>query len=70
MDVIEIDFCIVHGYRLTEYQVFNGNDYVFSYFNIRDNQGVAHGRDYNNIKEPLEIMLNMCITEEIPPLSA
>lgn len=70
MDVKATDLCIVHGYRLTEYQVFNGSDYVYTYFNIRDEQGVVHGSNYDDVEEPLEILLNMCTTGEAPLLSA
>ena len=59
MDVVEEDLCIVKGFRLTEYQVFDGDDIVDTYYNIRDEQGTAHGRDYGNIETPLDIILRM-----------
>ncbi len=62
--------CKVHGFRLTEYKVLNGDDIVDTYFSIRDEQGTVHGRNYNDIEEPLKIMLNMCTTGEITLLCA
>jgi len=70
MDVKATDVCIVHGYRLTKYQIFDGNEIMDTYFNIRDDQGVVHGSNYDDVEEPLEILLNMCTTGEVPLLSA
>jgi len=70
MDVKATDLCIVMGFRLTEYQIFDGSEIVDTYFNIRDEHGTTHGCNYDDVEEPLEIMLNMCITDEIPPFSA
>ena len=47
------------GFRLTEYKVFSGNDIVDTYYNIRDEQGTALGRDYCDIETPLDIILRM-----------
>ena len=70
MDVRTRDLCIANGYRLTEYQILDGNEIMDTNFNIRDDHGVIHGSNYDDVDEPLEIMLNMCTAEEIPPLSA
>ena len=70
MDVITRDVCIVNGFRLTEYQITNGKEIIDTFFNIRDAQGVRQGRNYDDVDEPLKIMLNMCITSEIPPFFA
>jgi len=59
MDVVEVDLCIVNGFRLTEYKVYEGGDIVDTYYNIRDEQGTAHGRDYGNIETPLDIIISM-----------
>ncbi|MCH8262619.1 MAG: hypothetical protein IIA77_06175 [Proteobacteria bacterium] len=60
MDVIEMDLCIVNRFRLTKYKVFNGDDIVDTYFSIRDEQGTVLGRNYDDVEEPLKMMLNMC----------
>ena len=65
MDVKAIDVCIVNGFRLTEYQVFNDDDIVKTYFNIRDEQGLVFGHNYNDVETPLNIMLGMWATEVI-----
>ena len=70
MDVKATDLCIVMGFRLTEYQIFDGSEIVDTYFNIRDEQGVVHGSNYDDVEEPLKILLNMRTTEEFPLLSA
>ena len=74
MDVKAIDVCIVHGFRLTEYQVFSGSEIIDTYFNIRDDQGVAHGHDYNDVQIPLNIILRIWtplqtayLTSKTPP---
>jgi len=40
MDIREEDVCVVPGYRLTEYQVFNGGDVLYGYFNFRNDQSI------------------------------
>jgi len=69
MEVIEVDLCVVNGFHLTGYKVLNGDDIVDTYFSIRDEQSTVHGCNYNGIEEPLKIMLNMLVAEEISPLS-
>jgi len=69
MDIKATDVCKVHGFRLTGYKVFNGDDIVNTYFNIRDEQGTVHGRKYDDVETPLKIMLSMLTTEELSPLS-
>ncbi len=60
MDMKTVDLCVVQEYRLTEYRVFKDGNIVDTYFNIRDGNNVVQGRDYGDIKIPLDIMLNMC----------
>jgi len=64
MDVIAKDVCIAHGYRLTEFQIFNGNEIIDTFFCIRDEHGNRHGENYDTVNEPLEVLLNMSTTEE------
>ena len=59
MDVKARDVCIANGFRLTEYQILDGNTVVKTYFNIRDTQGVRHGSDYDDVDRPLDILLSM-----------
>ena len=59
MAVIEEDICIVQGYRLTEYQVFDDGFITNTFFNIRDDQGVVSGHNYDDIKTPLNLILCM-----------
>ncbi len=59
MDVRDIDVCIVQGFRLTDYQVFVDNKIVESYFNIRDEQGVILGNNYDDVDTPLKILLSI-----------
>ena len=69
MDVKARDVCIVNGYRLTEYQIFDGSEIVDTYFNIRDEHGTTHGCNYDDVEEPLKIMLNMSTTKAIKRVS-
>jgi len=64
MDVIATDICVAHGFRLTEFQLINGNEIIEPFFCIRDKQGVRQGPNYDEVEEPLKILLNMCTTEE------
>ena len=64
MAVIAKDVCTAYGYRLTEYQIINGGEIKDTFFCIRDEKGVRHGRNYGEVEEPLEILHNMCTTEE------
>ena len=59
MELKSKDICIILGYFITEYQVFDGKDIVNTYFNIRDNLGKVYGRDFNNIEEPLKLLLSL-----------
>jgi len=59
MEVKSEDICIIPGYRLTEYNVFDGEDIVKTYFNIRDDQGQVHGRNFDEIKWPLNLLLSI-----------
>ena len=59
MDVTATDVCLVHGYRLTEYQITNGKEIIDTFFCIRDAQGVRQGRDYDDDDEPMGIILSM-----------
>ena len=59
MDVKARDVCIVNGYRLTEYQILDGSEIIDTFFNIRDAQGVRQGRNYDDVEEPLDIILSM-----------
>ena len=65
MEVIERDLCAANGYRLTEFQIIEGSEIIDTFFCIRDKQGVRHGRNYDEVEEPLGILLNMCTTEEV-----
>jgi hypothetical protein len=57
LEIKSEDICIIPGYRLTEYKVFNGEDIVETYFNIRDEQGHVHGRNFDEIEWPLNLLL-------------
>lgn len=59
MDIRVEDVCVVQGFRLTEYQVFNGKKFVNTFFNIRDDKGYVFGPKYDDISKPLNIMLGM-----------
>ena len=62
MDVKARDVCVVNEYRLTEYQITNGKEIIDTFFCIRNKQGVRQGRNYDEVEEPLKILLNMCTT--------
>ena len=70
MDVRAVDLCVVRKFRLTENQVFNGSDYVYTYFNIRDDQGVVYGHNYDEVEKPLDIMLSLDNNEKLALYSA
>ena len=70
MDVRTEDICIVRGFRLTEYQVFNGDYIAYTYFNIRNDKGAVLGRNYDDIEIPLDIMISMWIDEDASLISA
>ena len=59
MDVRVEDVCIVTGYRLTEYQVFDDNELVNTYFSIRNDKGAVLGSNYDDIEKPLDIILSI-----------
>ncbi len=48
MDVRVEDVCVVTGYRLTEYQVFDDNELVNTYFSIRNNEGAVLGSNFDD----------------------
>ena len=64
MDVIANVVCVAHGFRLTEFQILNGNEIIDTFFCIRDKHGNRYGQNYDTVDEPLEILLNMCTTKE------
>ena len=70
MDVIARELCKYHGYRLTEFQLINGNEIIDTFFCIRDEHGNRHGENYDEVEEPLEILLNMSTTKESEQNSA
>lgn len=70
MDIIAKDVCVSHGFRLTEFQLINVNEIIDTFFCIRDKQGVRQGSNYNEVEEPLKILLNMSITKETKQNSA
>ena len=53
------DLCIANGYRLTEYQILDGKEIIDTFFCIRDAQGVRQGRNYDDVDEPMDIILSM-----------
>ena len=59
MDVRVEDVCVVTGYRLTEYQVFDDNELVNTYFSIRNDKGAILGSNYDDIEKPLDIILSI-----------
>ena len=59
MDVRVEDVCVVTGYRLTEYQVFDDNELVHTYFSIRNDKGAVLGSNYDDIEKPLDIILSI-----------
>ncbi len=59
MEVKSEDICIILGSRLTEYKIYDGEGIVYTYFNIRDEQGTVHGRNYGDIETPLDIIIRM-----------
>ncbi|MFB3090520.1 MAG: hypothetical protein ACE1ZG_04115 [Gammaproteobacteria bacterium] len=70
MDVIATDVCAAHGFRLTEFQITNGNEVIDTFFCIRDEHGNRHGQNYDTVEEPLKILLNMSTTKETKQNSA
>jgi len=70
MDVIAMDVCAAHGFRLTEFQITNGNEVIDTFFCIRDEHGNRHGQNYDTVEEPLKILLNMSTTKETKQNSA
>ena len=70
MDIIAKDVCVSHGFRLTEFQLINGNEVIDTFFCIRDEHGNRHGQNYDTVEEPLKILLNMSITKETKQNSA
>lgn len=59
MGVRSTDICIILGYRITENEVFIGEETIDKYFNIRDNLGRVYGRNFNTINEPLDLLFDM-----------
>ena len=59
MDVKARDVCVVNEYRLTEYQITNGKEIIDTLFCIRDKQGVRQGCNYDDVDEPMDIILSM-----------
>ena len=59
MDVRVEVVCVVTGYRLTEYQVFDDNELVNTYFSIRNDKGAVLGSNYDDIEKPLDIILSI-----------
>ncbi len=59
MDVRVEDVCVVTGYRLTEYQVFDDSELVNTYFSIRNDKGAVLGSNYDDIEKPLDIILSI-----------
>ncbi len=59
MEVRVEDVCVVTGYRLTEYQVFDDNELVHTYFSIRNDKGAVLGSNYDDIEKPLDIILSI-----------
>ncbi len=59
MEIKSEDICIIPGYRLTEYKIFVGEEIVKTYFNIRDDQGKIHGRNFEDIEWPLNLLLSI-----------
>ena len=70
MAVIAKDVCVANGFRLTEFQIISGKEIIDTFFCIRDKKGDRHGRNYDEVEEPLEILLNMCSAEEAELYSA
>jgi len=64
MDVIAIDVCIAYGFRLTEFKIMNGNKIIDTFFCLRDKHGNRHGQNYDEVEEPLEILLNICADKD------
>ena len=63
MNVITENIRIVRGFRLTEYKVYNGDDLVDTYFNIRNDKGTVLGCDYDDVETPLDIIMSMWADE-------
>ena len=59
MDIRVEDVCVVTGYRLTEYQVFDDSELVNTYFSIRNDKGAVLGSNYDDIEKPLDIILSI-----------
>jgi hypothetical protein len=64
MDVRTEDICIVKGFRLTEYQVYSGDNIAYTYFNIRNDKGAILGRNYDDIEIPLDIITSMMANKD------
>jgi len=70
MEVISRELCIYHEYRLTEFQITNDNEIIDTFFCIRDEHGNRQGQNYDEVEQPLEILLNMFTTKETKQNSA
>ena len=63
METKSEDICVIPGYRLTENKVYYETGIVETYFNIRDEQGRIHGRNFDEIEWPLNLLL--CINNNM-----
>ena len=59
MEVRTEDVCIILGFRVTENRIYKEDIYLATYFNIRDEQGEVHGRNFDTVEVPLDLLLRI-----------
>ncbi len=63
MEVRTEDICIILEFRVTKFQTIDNGQVINTHFNIRDRDGEVHGRDFDNVDEPVDLLL--CIDNTI-----
>ena len=56
MKVLKKDVCKILNYLITENRIIDNEKVLDIFYNIRDEEGIIHSQNYNDVDEPFELL--------------
>lgn len=59
MGIVTKDICKILDYIITENKIFNNGNVIDTFYNITNEEGLVFSQNFNNIKEPFDILIGI-----------
>ena len=71
MGIVTTEVCKILDYIITENKTTNNGKVIDTFYNITNGEGLVFSQDFNNIKEPFDILIGierLFLNSKIPNL--